>query len=236
MKERGCVEVIDVINRDMPSVYSYSYEPPPMAEYWNQPKSPYSGYPEHRQNTKHENEFPIKTASSQVAPRRPTDYERERPKSLSVSKPPEILRREREASKPARSEVRFTLPRAQLVSNAADTTNESQPSELNPNVPKTPRMDDELPKLHKKVEEVIKKREECVRSGDHTTAADLTYYAIPDLEKRIKVLKEEQREEQKKRSAPLPRNDEYRKSHHTEVETESEDSDDDGASEIQDLR
>jgi len=209
----------------------YSFAPPPMAEYGNHTKPPYSGYPGHSQNTEHENVFPIKTASSQDPLRQREDYERERLRPLSVSAPPIILRREREASKPGRPEVRFTLPHARLVSNTADTTNESQASEPKPNVPKTSKMNDELPKLYKKLEEVRKKREECERSGNHNTAADLTYYAIPDLEMRIEVLKEQQREEQKKRSAPLSGNDEDRKSHHTEVETESEDSDDDGVSE-----
>lgn len=233
IKKRGWAEAIDLMCRDMPSMYRYHH--PPMTEHWNQSKSPYSAYPGHGLNTELENDFPIKTASSQASLGRPRYYERERPKRLSVSTPPEILRREQGASKPARPEVRFTLPRAQLVSSPVDTTNESHASEPNPNVPKSSEIDEDLPKLNKKLEELIRKRAESVRSGNHDVATDLTYYAIPDLEKRIKVLKEQRRGKQKKRSAPLTGNDEDRKFHHTEVETESEDNDDDGASKMMEV-
>jgi hypothetical protein len=122
--------------------------------------------------------------------------------------------------------VRFTLPHAQLGSSTADTINESQARKPTPNVPQTSKTNDELPKLIEKLERARKKLEECERSEDHQNAADLTYYVIPDLKNRIE--KEQQRVEQETRSAPLSGNDGDRKSRATEVETESEDSDDDG--------
>jgi hypothetical protein len=224
IKERGWAEAIDIISRDMPSMYSH--EPPPMAEYWNHTVTPYSGYPGLSENTEHTNGFPIKTASSQIPLRRPEDYGRERLRSLPVSAPPKILRQRRGISKPARPEVRFTLPGAQRGSSTADTTNESQAREPTPNVRQTSKTNDELPKLIEKLERAIKKLEECKRSEDHHNAADLTYYVIPDLKNRIE--KEQQREEQENRSAPQSGNDGDRKSRATEVEIESEDSDDDG--------
>lgn len=132
------------------------------------------------------------------------------------------MKKRRERS---RKEVRFTLPQAQLASSAADTAKEAQPSPAKPKVPTT-KTDDKLQKARQKLEQLKKKKEEAEKANNLTTASDIMYYAIPELEMQIKDLVQKQREEQEKHAAPASRNEEDKKSHQTEVETDSEYSDD----------
>ena len=242
IKERGWGEAVDAMNR-MPGMHpnkpsATPQYPPPMPESWNQNRPPYGRYTEHRPYTKYENLSPSKSAPSQVplprlrARNHPSVRRRARP--ILTSPPIEVERQEQEATKTTRPEVRFTLPRAQLASSTADTAKEAQTSPAKPDVPTT-RTDDELQKARQRLEQLKKRKEEAEKAKDLVTASDITYYAIPELEARIEKLLKQQPEEQEKRTAPVSQNKEDKRSHHTEVETESEYSDDEGGSGVQDL-
>jgi outer membrane biosynthesis protein TonB len=130
--------------------------------------------------------------------------------------------------------VRFTLPRAQFASSTADTAEETQPSPAKPDVPTT-GTDNELQKERQRLEKAKKRKEEAEKAKDFATASDIVCYVIPDLEAQIEKLSKQQREEQEKRAAPVSQNKEDKRSHQTEVETESDFSDDESGSAVQDF-
>lgn len=151
-----------------------------------------------------------------------------------------------EAPKVTRPEVRFTLPHANLTSSTADSPNGAQKSSAKPNVPQL-KTNDEYLKLVKKLEHLEEKREAAVQAGDHSTAADIKYYAIPDLEAQIKKMqkqqdKEKEKETKTKKDEPgrasqvKKEKNNRRRSYHTEVETESEhEGEEDGSKTTKDL-
>ena len=71
-----------------------------------------------------------------------------------------------------------------------------------------------------------------MKAKDVHTVYDISVYAIPDLKEKIERLLKQQRKEQEKRAAPVSQKEENERSHHTDVETESED---EGESGVQDL-
>ena len=135
--------------------------------------------------------------------------------------------------KPKRPEVRFTFPREQLVSGVADTTKETSSSPAKPDIPST-KTDNQLQIVRQRLERLRKRKEEAEKARDITTAADLIYYAIPELEADLEKLLKQQHEEREKSAAPVSQNEEE-KSHQAEVETESEGGEDEGGSEAEDL-
>ncbi|KAI4264435.1 MAG: hypothetical protein L6R42_000452 [Xanthoria sp. 1 TBL-2021] len=159
----------------------------------------------------------------------PSASERARP--VPTSPRVQVDRQEQEATKRLRPELRFTLPQAQVATSTAGTAKEARRSPTNPKNP-TNKTDDELQKSHQKLAQLTRRKEEAEKAKDLATAADLTYYAIPDLEARIKVLLLQQRAEQDER-APQEKEDEgpYR----TGIETENENSDDERGSGVEDL-
>ncbi|KAI4280602.1 MAG: hypothetical protein L6R38_004336 [Xanthoria sp. 2 TBL-2021] len=71
----------------------------------------------------------------------------------------------------------------------------------------TNKTDDELQKSHQKLAQLTRRKEEAEKAKDLTTASDLTYYAIPDLEARIKVLLQQQQREEQDERAPQKKED-----------------------------
>lgn len=139
----------------------------------------------------------------------------------------------------SRPEVRFTLPNANLTSgipNAPKGTAAAQPSPAKPNnVSPSTKLDDEHLKLSQKRDHLQEKQEAARKAGDFGVVADITYYALPDLEKQIEKLREKQREEKEKKQLAAAKAAQIKKatrsrSFHTEVETESEHDEDKGDS------
>jgi hypothetical protein len=125
----------------------------------------------------------------------------------------------------AASEVRFTLPRLTPTRPVASPP----PPPLLPSpkpAPSTAKK--ELQEANKKLERLKKRKEEAERINDFPTAADLAYYAIPDMQSRVETLERALLEkgdnkpasttDQRQRRVPLPS---------AEVETDTESSEDD---------
>ncbi|KAL8724345.1 MAG: hypothetical protein Q9181_006866, partial [Wetmoreana brouardii] len=242
IKEREWGEMIDDINRGMPGTYqgqpAAPSQYPPMPGYWNTNDPPYGGFTRPQPYTEYEDILPDPTAPSQApAPRcraRDSPPIRQRTRPMPISPPVDVGRREHEARQMTRPEVRFTLPRAQLASGIVDASKETKPNSTEPELP-TSKTDDELQKARQKLEQLERRREEAENAKNLETASDLRYYAIPDIKEQIEKLRKRQREEQEKRAAAAFQKQEAKESHHTKMETESEDSDDEGGSEVGDL-
>lgn len=151
------------------------------------------------------------------------------PRSVS----PQSNRRDRDdAASQARPEVRFTLPRSQLASSAVEPLEDilapaAEPEEVPPSNP-TPS--NQLTKLRQRLESLKAKLQESVEVGNYSRASDLQYYAIPEIEQEIleQETLEQKTLESKKGKAPKPASAKKagRKSYQAEIETESEQSDD----------
>lgn len=188
---------------------------------------PYGEYTRPRPYTENDNILLDKSAPSRPPLSRPRAREH-RQAALTPSPPVEVDRQEHDTTKKTRPEVTFTLPRAQLTSSTADIAKEAQPSQAKPYVPPT-RTDSELQNARQRLEQLRKRKEEAEKSKDVATASDISFFVIPDLEEKIERLLKQQRKEGEKRAAPVSRNEKDKRSHHTEVETDSEYSDDEGA-------
>ena len=242
IKERGWGEAIDVMNRRAPRMHSDEPWPvpqdlPPRPELPGQHRPLYDGHLRHHPRTEHGEVFPdesipARTPIARVQTRGdPPRGRHARPMRNSPSVPYKLL--EQDALKPIRPEVRFTFPREQLVSDIVDTAKKAPSSPAKPDYPLT-KTDNQLQIVRQKLERLRKRKEEAEKARDVTTAADLTYYAIPELEADLEKLLKQQREEQKNSAAPASQNEED-KSHQAEVETESEGSEDGGGSAAEDL-
>ncbi|KAL8702078.1 MAG: hypothetical protein Q9201_004580 [Fulgogasparrea decipioides] len=243
IKERDWGEMIDAINRGMLGAYpgqpaAPSRYPPPMPGYWNSNDPPYGGFTRQQPYSEYEDILREPTAPAQAPPPRHRARDsppmRQRTRPMPISPRVNVGRREHEATKSTRPEVRFTLPRAQLASGIAHAPEETKPSPTEPELP-TSETDDELQKARQKLEQLERRREEAENAKDLVTASDLIYYAIPDIKAQIEKLRKQQREEQEKRAAAVSQKQGAKESHHTNMETESEDSDDEGGSEARDL-
>ena len=191
IKERGWGESFDVMNRRVPRMRPNEARaapqyPPPRPESRGQHMPPYDGDFRDRPHTEYEetspNEYTAAGAPHQfpeppVMPPRPTIH---------------FKRQEQDATKPTRPEVRFTFPREQLVSDFADTTKETPSSPAKPDTPST-KTDNQLQVVRQKLEGLRKRKEEAEKARDISTAADLTYYVIPDLEADLEELLEHER-------------------------------------------
>ena len=242
IKERGWGEAVDVMTRRRPRMRSNEpwatpQYPPPRPESMGQHMHPYDGSFRHYPYTEHEETFPDESTPARAPFTRvqtrgdPPRTQHARPMTDSPPVPYKLL--EQDAPKPIRPEVRFTIPREQLVSGIADTTKETPSSPVKPATPST-KTDNQLHIVRQRLERLRKRKEEAEKARDITTAADLTYYAIPELEADLEKLLKQQREEQEKAAAPVPQNEED-KSRQVEVETESEGSEDEGGLEAEDL-
>ena len=210
--------------------------PPPRPEYWNQNNALLDRHFRSRTHTEYEEIYPDESPPAEAPlPRRHTREHpsaRRRARPIRIPPPIEDGRQEQDTTKRARSEVRFTLPRVQLVSGTADVGKEAQTSSAKPNV-RTTKTDEELLLVCQRLERAMKRKEEAEKAKDVATAFDLTTYGIPDMEAKLENLLKQQREEREKSHAPVSQNEKNKTSHHTEVETESEYDDDEGGSEAE---
>ena len=229
------------MNRGMPEMRSNEpwtapQYPPPRPEYWNQNNALLDRHFRSRTHTEYEEIYPDESPPAEAPlPRRHTREHpsaRRRARPIRIPPPIEDGRQEQDTTKRARSEVRFTLPRVQLVSGTADVGKEAQTSSAKPNV-RTTKTDEELLLVCQRLERAMKRKEEAEKAKDVATAFDLTTYGIPDMEAKLENLLKQQREEREKSHAPVSQNEKNKTSHHTEVETESEYDDDEGGSEAE---
>ena len=240
IKEKGWREAVDDMNRPVPRMrpsepWVVPQDFPPRPEVRGQHMPSYDEYLRHHPPAEHEGVFPDESRPARAPlPRVHTRGEppvRRHERPMTTSPPIHLERQEQDATKPTRPEVRFTFPREQLVSGSIDTAKEvpSSPAIL---VTPATKTDNQLQIVRQKLERLRKRKEEVEKAGDISTAADLTYYVIPDLEADLEKLLKQQREEQENSAASMSR-DKEDKSRFVEVETESEDSDDGGGSEAE---
>lgn len=231
INERGWGQAIDAMNGGLPGTRSSeTWGPsqfPPRPEYWNQNNPLHDTDLRGRPYTGYENIY-----SDHSPPAREYRSATRRAGPIIIPPPIEGERQEQDTMKTVRPEVRFTLPRAQLVSDTSDIAKKAQISSAKPDIPAI-KADDELQSVRQKLERVKKRREEAEKAKDTVTASDLTYFVIPGMEAELERLVKQQREEQEKSTATVFQNGEDKRSRHTEVETESESSDDEGVSEAE---
>ena len=188
----------------------------------------YDGHPRHRPRTEHEDflwdeSTPARAPFTRVQTRAdPLLRRHARPMTTSPPIPDKLSKQD--APKPVQPEVRFTFPREQLVSDDADPTKAAPSTPAKPDTPLT-KTDNQLQIVRQRLERLRKRKEEAEKARDITTAADLTYYAIPELEADLEKLLLQQLEEGENSAAPVSQNEED-KSHQAEVETENEGSED----------
>ena len=243
INERGLGEAINAMNRGVPGMRSNEpwtapQYPPPRPEYWNQQNPLYDRYVTHRPYTGYENIWPDESTPAQAplphlhTREHPSARRRARP--IVTQLPIESGLQEQDTTKTTRPEVRFTIPRAQLVSGTADTAKRAQTKSAKPDVPTT-KTDNELQSVRQRLERAKKRKEEAEKARDIPTAFDLTSFVIPDIEAELEKVLKRQREEREKSSPPVSQNEEDKIFRHTEVETESEYSHDEGGSEAEAL-
>lgn len=120
--------------------------------------------------------------------------------------------------KSAAPEVRFTLPRAELNGQLSPKPDmNARERERNR---KERRREKELKDAREKLELLKKKRDEAEKANNLVLAADLQYYAIPEIDERIRNLVRDQKEDEENNPA-------QQKAHapRTEIETENEETD-----------
>ena len=241
INERGWGEAISAMNREMPEMRSNEpwaapQYPPTRLEDWNQNNALHDRHFRSRPYTEYEEIYPDESTPAEAPlPRlhtREHSSARRRARPIRTSPPIEDGRQEQDTTKRVRSEVRFTLPRVQLVSGTADVAKEAQTSSAKPNY-RTTKTDEELLLVRQRLERAKKRKEEAEKAKDIATAFDLTTYGIPDMEAKLEGLLNQQREEREKSHAPVSQNEKNKTFRHTEVETESEYDDDEGGSEAE---
>ena len=226
IKEKSWVEAIGAVNPRTSEMH--------LDEPWAVPQDPRarSVYPQseryfgHRPYPGYDIISPEESTAAQASLSRPhsDEYPSARRRAEHVMSPPPIEggRQKRDKMKTTRSEVRFTLPRAQLVSSATDAVKGAPQESPNPGIPTT-KSDDEVRSMRQRLERVKKRKEEAENAKDITTAFDLSNFVIPDMEAELaEVLKQRQRQEHEESVAPLFQKEEDKKPHHTRVETDSE--------------
>ena len=230
--DRACKQRSEAVIKEtglggaVPGIGPSLYPPPfPASSMMQRPGvlDPYSSHPEDsRRSRRYFEDDPIMPYPPHAVPR-------SRLRSVSPTPPPRPESHNRaEAARQERPEVRFTLPHALLASGPANPSEPipittSNPRELSP--PK-PNAKEELLKLRQRLKQAQEKLMICIKSGDHSTQADLKYYVIPDLEARIFKGEAAVRMEEITRKK-IPRKDDDKSNHQAEIETESEESDDD---------
>ena len=226
IKERSWGEAIDAMDRRMSGIHldepwAAPQYPPTRPEY---PLS--ERYSRHRPYPGHENISPVESTAAQ-APFSRLHSDEYRLVERTITPPPiEGGRQEQDTKKTTLSEVRYTLPRAQLVSSTTEVAKGARKYSPKSDVPTT-KTDHRVRSMRQRLERVKKRKEEAEKAKDTTTAFDLSNFVIPDLEAGLaKVLKRRQQHEQEASTVPSFQKEEDKRPHHTEVETESEQSDD----------
>lgn len=228
ISERGWGEANNIRNRRVSEMRSHepwaaAPYPPPSPEYLNRNHTLTDTY-----LRSGDANAPAQGHLAPLPPReRPSVRRRARP--IIIPPTTEGGRQEQDTMRTARSEMRFTLPRAQLFSHDADIATESRVNLAKPDVPTT-KTDDEILSVRRRLERCRRRKVEAENGKDIASAYDLINFGIPDLEAKLENLLTQQRE-QEKLAAPVTQNEESKRSHHTEVETESEYSDDEEDSE-----
>lgn len=94
-------------------------------------------------------------------------------------------------TKPAVSEVRFTVPRLDPPRQTAGVPQSRKPaSKISEGEAQRKSQDQEIREAMDKLERLKSNRDEAERTKNYSLKSDLEYYAIPDLESRIKKLKQ----------------------------------------------
>ena len=235
IKERSWGEAIDAVDGRMSGIHLD--EPWAVPQYPHpRPEDPLSErYSRHRPYPGHESISPKESTAARAPFSRfhSDEYPSADGRAEHIIAPPSIEggRQEQDTMKTTQSEVRFTLPRAQLVSSTTDVAKGAQTYSPKPDVPTT-KTDDEVRSIRQRLERVKKRKEEAEKAKDITTAFDLSNFVIPDMEAELaKVLKQRQQHEQEASGTPSFQKEEDKMPHRTEVETESEQSDDEHGSE-----
>ena len=237
LKDTGWNEAVHARDVNMPGIYANepSAAPPhspPMRDPWIPYHAPFAERRSGPPYRAYDDNPPTESATSQppIPQTRTRQYSREKRRASNIPDltPIELNRQgQEEEAKATRSEVRFTLPYA---SGAAETTGEAQSSSVDPQV-STAEVDEELRKARQKLRQLQERKEKAEKDKDTLTAADITFYAIPDLKMQIEKLSIQRKDQIKKqkreqRAAPKPQDRKVKGSHHPNVETESENSDD----------
>lgn len=190
-------------------------------ESWNPRSDPYAhrpgphySYRTHRHTQGRSDPFrPSRTRSPQ---------KRVTPMEIAIRNPEAQLvkandKREIESAAP---EVRFTLPRADFNGQLSPKRDTNAREEYRNR--KGRRREKELKEAREKLENLKEKRDAAEKANNIALAADLQYYAIPEINERIKRLVQEKKEDEENNPA-------QQKAHapHTEIETENESSDGD---------
>ncbi len=236
INEKGWRESIDAMNRRVPRMRSNEpgaapHYPPPRPGYSNQNITVYESSSRRRPYTEYEDiprdESIAGYANPPDLPTRENPSAGRRAKPIIIPPPVKSGRPKQDKTKTTQSEVRFTVPFAQLVSGTSDAPKETQTRSTKPIVPTT-KIDHELQSVRQRLERAIKRKEEAEEDKDFAKVYDLTNYVIPDLERELETILKQQRSEQEKSPAPTSQEEKDKRSHQTkvEMETESEDSDD----------
>ena len=174
VKERGWQERIAALNQQLPNVGPRVY--PGFRGPWNQPNAT---------NAYHSNPGVVTGRGHHRSGRR--DHDR-------ASTSPVVVYTETEGgreTKPAVSEVRFTVPRLDPTrQTAGEPHSRKHVSETFKVETREKSQDQELREAMDKLERLERNRDEAERTKNYTLKYDLEYYAIPDLESRIKKLKQ----------------------------------------------
>lgn len=241
IEEKGLGGAIDAMNSRRPEMHGkVPFAPPrypsPVPETWDQ------NIPHIRHA-----EYPLYAGYRDTWPDSRASFERARPPGIfpysSATRParpspisPHATRvdsQEEKSTAATRPELRFTLPKAQHTIDITRTAKDAQPSQAKADKAAN-NADDEIQKTRQRIAQLKKKQEEAENAKDLMTASDIKYYAIPDLEVRLaKLLVQQHKEDAQQES---PKKEDLKKSHHAEIDTESEDDDDKGDSEIEVVR
>lgn len=191
VKERGWQERIVALNQQPPNVDPRVYTG--FREPWSQPNARnayYSGpagptwRDYHRSGRRDHDRATTSPPEIQIvrSPREPWDANPEsRPNQTERGK----------ETKPAVSEVRFTVPRLDPTRQTAGVPQSRKPVSRTFKVDiHRKRHDQELQEAMDKLERLKSNRDEAERAKNYALKSDLEYYAIPDLESRIKKLKQ----------------------------------------------
>ena len=180
IKERGWHENVVALNQEMQRT-RYPSRPPSYPEPWSsRRRQPYARYPgEHTIHRSRSRERYRPSTSTLPKSRAnvgslqkvtPQNADSESHQPITTQRRPRDEGKSVAAAAPV-SEVRFTLPRMEAVRHT--------------------QLELEIQEATEKLSLLQKRRDEAARNKDHTLKSDLEYYAIPEMEARIKELKQQ---------------------------------------------
>ncbi|KAL9607493.1 MAG: hypothetical protein Q9167_007594 [Letrouitia subvulpina] len=240
IKEKGLYEGVNIARyqnlpaqRTMTSDFLPSFQGP-----WDQQRPPYAPpttlYPAHSAIF----DLPPRTVRSRARP--PRHYSPKQTKSgdreveSSGLQLNQIENYQQQVQSTAPQEVRFTLPRLESSTRAAKKDENIAHNSTKSNSTPSRMTQDKLHTLQARLEETKKKMEEAEKNGNIAKAADLKFYAIPDIQYQIDELAKVEREESAKKTNSTVRAGESSKAESkgpqpADVETESEGSGDESS-------